>query len=269
MRYTKIIEEIRTIRDYKREEVPNNLIDEIIIDAQESLLVGRRDDIIITFIKDGQGFYNALSGKAGYFGKMIMAPHYILLSSKQFEGYIENSSYTMENIRLRAWNRGLGTCWLSIEDESEIIKTLSINEEFIPMSLIAIGYQYKGFFKTDTSPGSSRIGVEEVIFDGQWGKPCTAEMLQTRGIANILYYARLAPSWGNLQPWRFILHDNKVVLAIVDKDFSHSLDAGVVMLYFEKAAHEEGISSKWRLNISNSDKYNIPKEYKTIGYFEI
>ncbi|WIV13866.1 nitroreductase family protein [Proteiniborus sp. MB09-C3] len=269
MKYTNIIEDIRTIRDFKKEEVPNNLIDEIIIDAQDSLLAGRRDDVSITFIKNGQKLFNTLSGKAGYFGKMIEAPHYILISSKKFEGYVENSAYIMENLRLKAWNIGLGTCWLSIEDEKELFTTLNIDKEFIPISLIAIGYQYKGFFKKDTSPRSSRLGVEDIIFDGQWGKQCTTEMLEARGIVNILYYSRLAPSWGNLQPWRFILDDNKIVLAIVDKDILQHLDAGIVMLYFEKSAHEEGILGKWRLDISNTDKYNIPEGYKALGYFEV
>ncbi len=269
MRYIKAIEEIRTIRDYKKEEVPDHIIDEIIIDAKEDILIGRRDDIMITFIKDGQKFYSDLSGKTGYFGKMIEAPHYILISSKQFSGYIENSSYTMENIRLRAWDKGLGTCWLSIEDEAELSRNLNISEEFIPLSLIAIGYQYKGFFKTDTSPKSSRLGVEELIFDGQWEKLCTTNILETRGIINILYYTRLAPSWGNLQPWRFILDDNKIVLTIADKDFLQHLDAGIVMLYFQKSAQEEGIFGKWRFDISHTDKYNIPEGYKAVAYFEI
>lgn len=269
MKYTKIIEDIRTIRDFKKERVPNNLIEEIIIDSKEDLLAGRRDDIIVTFIKDGQDFYNALSGKAGYFGNMIEAPHYILISSKPFTGYVENSAYIMENIRLRAWDMGLGTCWLSIENEKELSKILNMDKGFTPMALIAIGYQYKGIFKIDTSQRSSRLGVEEIIFYKQWEKPCTADVLETRGIVNILYYSKLAPSWGNLQPWRFILDDDKIVLAVVDKDFLQHLDAGIVMLYFEKAAQEEGIFGKWKLDTLEIDKYSIPEGYKAVGYFEI
>ncbi|SCG82969.1 nitroreductase-family protein [Proteiniborus sp. DW1] len=268
MKYTKIIEGIRTIRDYKKEEVPNNLIEEI-IDIKEDILTGRRDDLLITFIKDGQNIYSNLIGKAGYFGKMIEAPHYILISSRQFEGYVENSAYVMENIRLRAWDKGLGTCWLSIEDEKELCRILNINEEFIPISLIAIGYQYKGIFKTDTSSKSSRIGVEELIYYNQWDKPCTTDILETRGIMNILYYTRLAPSWGNLQPWRFILDNDKIILVIMDKDFQQKLDAGIIMLYFEKVAQEEGLLGKWKFDIIHTGKYNIPEGYKAIAYFEI
>lgn len=269
MKYTKLVEDIRTIRDFKKEDIPQNLIDEIIIDAQENFLTGRRDNVIITFIKDGIRLYDDLSGKAGYFGKMIEAPHYILVSSKEFEGYIENSAYIMEDMRLKAWNKGLGTCWLSIQDEIELAKILNIDKEFRPVALIAIGYQYRGLLKMDTSPRSSRLGLEELIFDGQWGKPCTVNMLETRGISNILYYTRFAPSWGNKQPWRFILDDNKIILVIGDRDVSQYLDAGIVMLYFEKSAHEEGIAGKWTLNVSDANKYNIPDEYKAIGYFEI
>lgn len=269
MKFTKIIEDIRTIRDFKKEEVPEYIIDEIIMEAGEALLAGIRNDIDIRFIRAGEKFYIDLSGKAGYYGKMIEAPHYILISSKKFEGYIENSAYIMEKIRLKAWNVGLGTCWLTIENEIELLETLQIHKDFTPVALIAIGYQYKGLFKTDTSPKSGRLGMEELVFNKQWGKICTTEMLETRGISNIIYYARLAPSWGNQQPWRFILDDNKIILTIVDKDKSQHLDAGIVMLYFEKVAHEEGINGKWMLDVSDINKYIMPEEYKAIGYFEI
>lgn len=269
MKYTKIIEEMRTIRDYKKEEVEDNLIDDLITDAKEDMLAGSRDDILITFIKDGHIFYSDLIGKAGYYGKAIEAPHYILISSRQFEGYVENSAYVMENIRLRAWNMGLGTCWLSIEDERELRKVLNIDEEFIPISLMAIGYQYKGVFKTDTSSKSSRYGVEELVYYEQWDNPCSTDILETMGIINILYYARLAPSWGNLQPWRFILDNNKIILVIRDKEFTQQLDAGIIMLYFEKAALEEGVLGKWKFDITQTDKYNIPEGYKAISYFEL
>ncbi|MFA5523974.1 MAG: nitroreductase family protein [Tissierellales bacterium] len=269
MKYTKIIEDISTVRDFKKEEVLSSTVEEIIIDSKEDLLAGKRDDVIITFIKDGQSMYDSLSGKAGYFGKMIEAPHYVLISSKPFNGYVENSAYVMENIRLKAWNKGLGTCWLTIEDEKELSETQNIDIGFAPVALIAIGFRYKGLFKTDTSTKSGRLGVEEVIFDGQWGKPCTANSLEARGVANILYYSKLAPSWGNLQPWRFILDDDRIVLVILDKDVYHHLDAGIVMLYLEKAAQEEGIYGKWKLDVLDIDKYNIPNGYKAIGYFEI
>ncbi len=269
MKYTKLIKDIRTIRDFKKEEIPQYLIDEIIIDAQENVLTGKRDDVKITFIKDGKKFYDEISGKAGYFGKMIEAPHYILISSKKFDGYIENSGYIMENMRLEAWNIGLGTCWLSIGNEGELLETLNLDKEFTPVALAAIGYQYKGLFKIDTSSKSSRLGIEELVFDKQWGQQCTSELLESRGVSNILYYARFAPSWGNQQPWRFVLDDNKIVLTIVDKDLSQHLDAGIIMLYLEKTAHEEGITGKWVLDVSDVSKYNIPEKYKTVGYFEI
>lgn len=269
MNYIKTIESIRTIRDFKKEDVPHRLIDELISDAKENILTGSRNDVIITFIDKGKKFYNDFSGKVGYFGKLTEAPHYILLSSKKFNAYIENSTYIMENLRLKAWDAGLGTCWLSIEDEKELKESLGLNEEFTPVALIAIGYQYKGIFKADTSSRSSRLGVEELIFDKQWGKALTGHALEERGLLNILYYARLAPSWGNKQPWRFILDEDRIILAIEDESISNHLDAGIVMLYFEKSAHEEGIGSKWTLEDIDSNKYNIPKEYKAIAYFKI
>lgn len=269
MNYIKTIESIRTIRDFKKEDVPQGLIHELISSSKENILTGSINDIVITFINNGKKFYKDFAGKVGYFGKLIEAPHYILLSSKVFEGYIENSSYIMENLRLKAWNAGLGTCWLSIENEQELRESLGIDQEFTAIGLLAIGYQYKGIFKEDTSPKSTRLGVEELIFQNQWGKALTGDVLEERGLLNIFYYARFAPSWGNKQPWRFILDEDRVILTVEDKSISKKLDTGIAMLYFEKAAHEEGIGGKWVLGDIDPAKYNIPKEFKAVAYFKI
>lgn len=272
MRYNEIIKNIRTIRDYKKKKVPNDLLSELITETKEDLLSGSKSDIDILLIEDGESFYNEQKGKVGYFGKTIPAPHYILLVSKKVKNYVENSAYVMENLRLKAWDKGLGTCWLTIEEEMELSKILKIDGDFTPAALIAVGYQYKGLFKTDFSRKSSRKGIEELTYDSQWGQICSGEILEERGLVNILYYTRLAPSWGNQQPWRFILTDDKVILTISKENEFNRLDAGIVMLYFEKVANEEGIEGKWILDVEDlqeAKELDIPGEFEIVGYFNI
>jgi nitroreductase len=80
----------------------------------------------------------------------------------------------------------------------------------------------------------------------------------------------LAPSWGNRQPWQFIIDKDRILLTILREE-AMELDAGIVMLYFEKSAHEEGIPGSWELDIPENMKevYGIPKDRTLIGYYSI
>ncbi|MEW9121721.1 MAG: nitroreductase family protein [Thermotaleaceae bacterium] len=272
MKFSKLIEEFRTIRDYKKETIEQEKVQEILQGGKEQKGIGEGQKVSVFFIEQGKEVYKKLSGKAGYFGKMMEAPHYLVITSKVFPGYLANSGYIMEQMRLKAWELGLGTCWLSIEDPEDIKKVLSIDSDEIVTAFAAIGYPYTGIFKKDISPKSSRLGIEELIYSEHWGKPSTVEELENRALANVFYYARYAPSWGNQQPWRFVLDKDKVILTLYqDQEEDMELDGGIVMLYFQRAANEEGIAGQWHIEDGESLRapYGIPKEYRILGYFPL
>ena len=92
------------------------------------------------------------------------------------------------------------------------------------------------------------------------------------GIDEVLYYMRLAPSWGNRQPWKFILDGEKIVLVIekADKVSSHKehIEAGIAMIYFEVAMHGQGLNGKWTIKCEECENsYDLPEEYFIAGYF--
>ena len=272
MKFTKIAEEIRTVRDFKKEPVENKKIRELLDIVQNSKGISEGRNSSILFVDNGKELSEKLMGKAGYYGKLIEAPHYLVITTKEFPGFMENSGYMMELLRLEAWEMGLATCWLSIENEAALKDALGIESQDRLTAFCAIGHQYKGVFKNDISPKSGRFGIEEIIYDKKWGTLCSVDLLEQRGFANIFYVTRYAPSWGNKQPWKFILDEDQVLLTIQkDKLINVALDAGIVMLYFEKAAHEEGIAGTWRVETKDLEKtlYAIPEEYEIIGSFKI
>ena len=270
MHYTRIIEDIRTVRDFKKDTIEPTVVEEIIGAGKNALGLGEGRNTSILFIDNGRELIDRLSGIAGYYGKLIEAPHYIVITTKEFPGYRENSGYIMELMRLKAWEEGLGTCWLSIEDEDALKKTLNIESNDRLTAFVAIGHQYKGIFKNDLSHKSDRHGIEEIIYLERWGNPCPVDILETRGFTSVLHYTKFAPSWGNKQPWRFIIDSNRIVLTIkTDGKNDVHLDAGIIMLYFEKAAHEEGIKGSWTIYSDKEVEYQIPEGYSAIGYFNI
>ncbi|MGF7056718.1 nitroreductase family protein [Brassicibacter mesophilus] len=269
MRYMELIENIKTIRDFKKESVSRDTIEQIIETGYNSSGLLGSDNISIRFIDNMESLFTGLKNSAGYFGKIIEAPHYLVITSKMFKGLMENSGYIMESMRLKAWELGVGSCWLSIEDSEELKKVLKIDTDNVITAFIALGYQYKGIFKTDTSQKSSRLGIEDIVYKHKWGEKISFEEIDSRGLSNVFYYSKLAPSWGNIQPWRFILCDDKVALTVSQSNESNGLDSGIIMLYFEKAAHEEGITGNWSLYDCCSDEYDLPENYKAVAYYSI
>lgn len=272
MKFSKIVEEIRTVRDFKKLPVENKLMQELLelVKNTKGISEGRNSSIL--FVDNGKELSQKLMGKAGYYGKLIEAPHYLVITTKEFPGFMENSGYIMELLRLKAWEMGLATCWLSIENEAALKEVLGIQSQDRLTAFCGIGYQYKGVFKKDTSPKSGRHGIEEIIYDKKWGKLCSLDTLKERGFDNVFHITRHAPSWGNKQPWKFIL-DNDQILLTIQKDelMNVGLDAGVVMLYLEKAARQEGITGTWSINSKDIEKslYDIPDEYEIAGSFKI
>ncbi|MFZ5969059.1 MAG: nitroreductase family protein [Bacillota bacterium] len=272
MKFTRLIEEMRTIRDYKKELVNPDFIKEVLDSGTIAKGFWKDTQTSIRLIENGKEMYDELSGKAGYNGKMIEAPHYLVISSKVSPGHIESGGYIMEWMRLKAWELGLGTCWLSVENTETLHKKLNLGNDEVITAFASIGYPYTGIFKKDLSHTSSRLGIEDIISLETWGKPCSIEYLNTRGMTNIFYYARLAPSWRNKQPWHFIIDNDKILLIMNQMEKENMLvDAGIIMLYFEKAAHEEGILGSWKLETSDDmiHQYAIPHTHYLIGYYQI
>ncbi|AKL94047.1 nitroreductase [Clostridium aceticum] len=272
MKFTNLIEEVKTIREFKKDAVDKKLIQKVIEAGKEIKGLVENTATSVVFIENGKEAYAALSGKVGYYGKMMEAPHYIAVVSGEYPYSMENSGYITEWMRLKAWELGLGTCWLNVEDGEETKKILGITELGTVTSFIAIGVPYTGIFKKDTSGKTARKSIKDLVYLEEWGNPCSIEYLDTRAMTNIFYYTKLAPSWSNQQPWQFIIDRDKVLL-VMNKEQQQSMriDSGIVMLYFQKSAEEEGITGKWELAVGEvmERKYNIPQEYKLIGYYTV
>jgi hypothetical protein len=60
--------------------------------------------------------------------------------------------------------------------------------------------------------------------------------------------ARVAPSGGNKQPWRFSLEDGELVLTDHPARFywTHRMDCGIAMLHAELGALHTGVHGVWR-----------------------
>ena len=259
----------KSTREYKGKEVNQAVLNEL-IEYGKALESGYNDGSIkFSLYKDGKNVYEALKGKGGYAGVMIESPHYISLEIlNDSEKSIIEGSYAMESLITKATELGLGTCWISIENVDENTKNKVLNNGSQVNYLLAIGYPaFKNPFEEEAV--SCRLSIEEIVYKEKIGKNIELDEIEHRGLSDLFYYIRFAPSSYNNQPWRFVLKDDRVILTLLCNDEKFSLiDAGIIMYYFENMAKAIGIDGEWKM--INEDNIKVDGNvYKTIGEFNL
>jgi nitroreductase len=217
----------------------------------------------------GQHIYDSLKGLGGYAGVMIESPHYIAFDfSAKDEKTLLLSGYNMEKLVTGLNNMDLGTCWVSLNGVDKERKTVIFGDTSSDYeAILAFGYpKPKNPFIHE--PFSERLGVEELVFKEKLGEPITMDELEMRGLGDLLFYIRFAPSRFNRQPWRFVVHDTQIDLFVVEEGGDNNLmDAGIVMYYCEELAKLQGIGTGWEINLDDVEIEG--KKYRHIGSFKL
>jgi nitroreductase len=284
MNYKDTIASIKSIRDYKKEEVSLQKLNQL----KDYFDKGKRlvEDINIeVLLKNKSDVFEALKNSAGYNDRMIEAPHYMIFLSEEKDHYIENTGYAAQDIMLKAWELGIGSCWITFKDGEDLKKKLNIQSDKKVTALISLGFDdnknkviYETVYEHNPSKTevkiiednvSDRLGIRDVVFMKKWGENADADELANMGLLEAFVSARRAPSTKNRQPWRFIVDNGTIVLALRSDsyadEYEEKIDAGVIMLYFEAIIDSTLFDMKW--NFGKSEKnYEVPSEYEIVGY---
>ena len=119
--------------------------------------------------------------------------------------------------------------------------------EEVTQVLLAIGYG-KDHLPYRPNETANRLPLNELVFDEDLKHPFDLEKLASWGIEDLFYYVRNAPSTYNRQPWRFVIREGKVWLAMESfKEENEYFDAGIVMFLFEGLAADDNYVGKWKL----------------------
>lgn len=211
---TNFLKGRKSVREFKNKKVNMDILDEIKLyfNLLEEEIV---ENLSFRLYEYGEKLYEDLRGIGGYSGVMIDAPHYIALElMKKDEKSIIYSSYYMEKLVTKLNDMGLDTCWVSIKNVDNDTKDKVFgNIEGEINYVLALGYG-KARNPFINEPFSERIGVDELVFSAQIGNPVSMDDLENRGLDDLFYYIRFAPSAMNSQPWRFLLEKDKVTLLI-------------------------------------------------------
>jgi putative nitroreductase len=284
MEYKDLIAKMKSVRNYKKDLISSEIIQKL-RDYHNNSKRLVEDIEIDSMLKDRDEVYDILKDNAGYNGVMIDAPHYLLFLSEERDHYIENIAYAAEDIRLKAFDLGVGSCWITICDGDLIKEKLNIKSDKKLTAIIALGFddnknkvvydnvsEYnpsKANIKVVEDNVSERESVRDIVFMKKWGEKSDLDELVNLGLLEAFFYARLAPSSKNRQPWRFIYDDGMVVLTIkYDEstcDYGDKIDTGIVMLYYQIIIDSTLFKMNWKFGKPEKE-YEIPSDYNIVAY---
>jgi len=260
----------KSTREFKDRELNNEVINKIlsIFKELEEESIGKSFNFIL--FEDGKKVYEHLRGVAGYSGVMINSPHYIGIRLKEVNDFsIIEASYYTEKLMGKLDELNLGSCWVNVKHVDKAIKSDALGEENKNIGyLVAFGYpKLKNPFLDE--PTSARYSIEEIVFKEELGSSISLEEIENRGLDDLFYYIRFAPSNYNKQPWRFAIKNDKVILYLeMDEGKTDLMDAGIIMYYFEEMAKTIGLNNKWKL-LDKEIVEHKGKQYRLIGEYNI
>jgi nitroreductase len=146
-----------------------------------------------------------IRGIIGSYGKTIHAPHYLVLASREREGYLTDAGYRFEQMVLDATRRGLGTCWVGLMfKEASLRSTLGLDNSWRVIVLTPIGWPLEksalNRMMRALAGSKGRRPIEQLFFWQRHGERLPAEILSDHRLLRVFEATRRAPSWMNRQP---------------------------------------------------------------------
>ena len=149
----KNIEERRSIKKYKEDKVPKEIIDKIVEAGMYAPSgMGMQSSIIIAITnKNLRDKLSKLNAKImgvdtdPFYGAPVVL---VVLAKKDIPTHVYDGSLVMENLMLAANSLGIGSCWIhrakeefETEEGKEILKSLGIEDEYEGIGHCILGYK--------------------------------------------------------------------------------------------------------------------------------
>jgi nitroreductase len=275
-----------SIRHYLPRPVPEDTLEAVVKAGEESVALA--PDIVVRFHLFSEGKVVAermtlFTGGRWLFGS---APHFIVATSEEKPHFMVNMGFRMEQMVLYATEKGLGTCWIGgMFTEGSIAELVALKPRERVIALTPLGYAdtsfYGRFARNIIEAGARNFGrrkpLAEIAFGRLWGEPLETE---DEVLLEALECARLAPSWANTQPWRFLVSDKEVVAladaagryaSVREGKHYYRLDVGIAMCHFFLVAREMGWKGGWQITGFDAERIaserSIPQGFEVIGVY--
>ena len=272
----KIVENRKSVRRFSNTKVNPQILDDILNTASEITPLLNDSVRFILLDKDLMKLY---AGRL--YNTFISAPHHLVCIAKTGNDNFCNAGYIKEALVLKATLHQIATCWVGgFVDEDKLATYLQIGKDERIISLCPLGYPSEQFWngqvnKVFNSVSHSkdikkRLPLNKIVFYKKPGRNVD-EFLETNPVLKTAFdAARLAPSWRNNQPWRFLIQD-KTIWAYLDDDQNGGsgerdginyayVDVGIAMFHVFILLHSQKIMGNWKLCDNSEKPQNIFSE---------
>lgn len=275
-----VLETIRrrvSVRGYTGRPVEPQLLDRLVDLAAtqpqcEPRLTGLAPRIIL--VSGVEQVHRLLTFVVGSYGLIQNPPHLLVgvLPENSDLARLE-LGYILEHIVLEATGLGLGTVWITgsyAPKRTEAAVELQPGETVA--AVCALGYAADSGIRQLHSTlahrlvGGRRLPLHKLTHAGRWGQTWVAKAADARLVA-VLEAARIAPSAANLQPWRFIVHRDGIVLALARWA---PIDAGIAMAHVTLASRAVGLGGRWHMSphdVALSEACALPPSVSVVGEY--
>lgn len=179
--------------------------------------------------------------KPSTYGVIKGASDYFLMAIGEGEDSALTAGFQFEQIVLKAWQMGLGTCWIAGTYKGSQFDQGEKWPDGESLKIVCpVGVPEKQRFLEKvmrlTVGSNNRKPFSELFFEKDFKKSLDPE----NKYGESLEMLRLAPSSTNSQPWRVLIQDDKVMFYYKPKSPIAVIDMGIGICHFYEAEKFRG-----------------------------
>lgn len=235
------MKERRSVRSFNGKPLSPELISELqkAIDDSYTLFGGNISIKLKRFSLEGDF-------KPSTYGVIKGASDFFLLAIGEGDESDLTAGFQFEQIVLKAWMLGLGTCWIagtykgSQFDEKEKWPDGETLKVICPVGILEKPRMMEKFMRF-TIGSNNRKPFSELFFEDEFKKPLSAD----NKFSEALEMLRLAPSSTNSQPWRVLVKNDKVMFYYKPKYPITVIDMGIGICHFYETEKFRGFNGSF------------------------
>ena len=243
----------KSVRKYARESLDKRVISEILEFAgnAEPLHKEIKTKIAVVSREDVNVFLPVIS------------PHYLMMTSEESEGYLENAGFLLQQVDLFLSSKGFGSCYVGMALPSKEARKMS---ELKFVIFMAFGRPEEPLHR-DGHSQFRRKGLEEIIDIPE----LLDDIDSFDAVTDLLESVRLAPSATNNQPWFLVSGKDKLDFYCVKlgpiKSIGYrkmnKIDMGIALCHCALAAAHAG--KNYGFLCDSEAKKKSPEDYYYTG----
>lgn len=184
--------------------------------------------------------------KPSTYGVIKGASDFFLLGIGDDEDSALTAGFQFEQVVLKAWEMGLGTCWIAATFKGSKFEKGEVWPEGESLKIISpVGFPEKPRmlekFTRFMVGSQNRKPFSDLFFEDDFKKSLNPE----NKFHESLEMLRLAPSSTNSQPWRALVNGDRVMFYYKPKGSLSVLDTGIGICHFYETEKFKGFDGKF------------------------